>query len=173
MSCYVSVLAIRERSLTKGGFPDLRYRLRALVAKRDWNEIEEIAKNRKSPIGWEVSSLSSPPLFPLTPLLLQQNTNALLPTPQPFFNQTLQAGNQRLAATFVPKCVASGPTTVGEAARMYERCGMRVRAAEEAARARDPDPEFWARLLEAAGGRATQDGRDVDRLAQQIGVRIA
>ncbi|KAI0480552.1 Vps16, N-terminal region-domain-containing protein [Xylariaceae sp. FL0804] len=30
-------------------------RLRALVAKRDWNEIEEIAKSRKSPIGWEVS----------------------------------------------------------------------------------------------------------------------
>lgn len=30
-------------------------RLRALVAKRDWNEIEEIGKARKSPIGWEVS----------------------------------------------------------------------------------------------------------------------
>jgi hypothetical protein len=30
-------------------------RLRALVAKRDWNEIEEISKTRKSPIGWEVS----------------------------------------------------------------------------------------------------------------------
>ena len=29
-------------------------RLRALVAKRDWNELEEIAKNKKSPIGWEV-----------------------------------------------------------------------------------------------------------------------
>ena len=30
-------------------------RLRALVAKRDWNELEEIGKNRRSPIGWEVS----------------------------------------------------------------------------------------------------------------------
>lgn len=30
-------------------------RLRALVAKRDWGELEEIGKNRKSPIGWEVS----------------------------------------------------------------------------------------------------------------------
>ena len=29
-------------------------RLRALVAKRDWGELEEMAKNRKSPIGWEV-----------------------------------------------------------------------------------------------------------------------
>lgn len=28
--------------------------LRALVAKRDWAEIEEIAKIKKSPIGWEV-----------------------------------------------------------------------------------------------------------------------
>lgn len=30
-------------------------RLRALVAKRDWGELEEINKNKKSPIGWEVS----------------------------------------------------------------------------------------------------------------------
>lgn len=29
-------------------------RLRALVAKRDWGELEEIAKVKKSPIGWEV-----------------------------------------------------------------------------------------------------------------------
>lgn len=30
-------------------------RLRALVAKRDWGELEESTKVRKSPIGWEVS----------------------------------------------------------------------------------------------------------------------
>ena len=30
-------------------------RLRALVAKRDWGELEESSKIRKSPIGWEVS----------------------------------------------------------------------------------------------------------------------
>lgn len=30
-------------------------RLRGLVAKRDWNELEEISKTRKSPISWEVS----------------------------------------------------------------------------------------------------------------------
>lgn len=29
-------------------------RLRAMVAKRDWGELEEIAKIKKSPIGWEV-----------------------------------------------------------------------------------------------------------------------
>lgn len=32
-------------------------RLRALVAARRWAEVEEIGKNRKSPIGWEVSSI--------------------------------------------------------------------------------------------------------------------
>jgi hypothetical protein len=37
------------------------YRLRALVSKRDWNELEEWSKTRKSPIGWEVRfSLSFP-----------------------------------------------------------------------------------------------------------------
>lgn len=32
-------------------------RLRALVAKRDWGELEEIGKAKKSPIGWEVRCL--------------------------------------------------------------------------------------------------------------------
>ena len=32
-------------------------RLRGLVAKRDWGELEEISKVKKSPIGWEVSIL--------------------------------------------------------------------------------------------------------------------
>ncbi|KAF2087830.1 vacuolar protein-like protein sorting vps16 [Saccharata proteae CBS 121410] len=50
-------------------------RLRGLVAKRDWNELEEIGKSRKSPIGWE-----------------------------PFFNEILSAGNTRTAALFIPKC---------------------------------------------------------------------
>lgn len=34
-------------------------RLRALVAKRDWGELEEIGKNRKSPIGWEVRPMKT------------------------------------------------------------------------------------------------------------------
>lgn len=50
-------------------------RLRALVAKRDWTELEELAKLRRSPIGWE-----------------------------PFFNEVLGAGNARIAGLFVPKC---------------------------------------------------------------------
>jgi hypothetical protein len=32
-------------------------RLRALVVRRDWRELEEISKTRKSPIGWEVSGI--------------------------------------------------------------------------------------------------------------------
>ena len=50
-------------------------RLRALVAKRDWGELEEISKLRKSPIGWE-----------------------------PFYNEILGAGNTKLASVFVSKC---------------------------------------------------------------------
>jgi hypothetical protein len=34
-------------------------RLRALVVRRDWRELEEISKTRKSPIGWEVSGIHS------------------------------------------------------------------------------------------------------------------
>lgn len=50
-------------------------RLRALVANRDFLEIEEMSKQRKSAIGWE-----------------------------PFFSEVLGAGNPKLAAMFVPKC---------------------------------------------------------------------
>ncbi|KAF8446468.1 Vps16, N-terminal region-domain-containing protein [Terfezia claveryi] len=58
--------------------PEKRYwwlRLRGLVAKRDWGEIEEWSKQKKSPIGWE-----------------------------PFFNECLGARNSKVAALFVPKC---------------------------------------------------------------------
>lgn len=50
-------------------------RLRGLVAKRDWGELESVAQQRKSPIGWEA-----------------------------FFNEILAAGNQKLAGNFVAKC---------------------------------------------------------------------
>ncbi|KAK3692170.1 Vps16, N-terminal region-domain-containing protein [Podospora appendiculata] len=108
-------------------------RLQALVAKRDWNEIEEISRARKSPIGWE-----------------------------PFYNQTLLAGNPRLAAVFVPKCTGLEP---GQAITMYEKCGMRVKAAEEAVKIKDA--EAWSRLLEAAG-RGTTEGREIERLGLAV-----
>ncbi|KIH92692.1 hypothetical protein SPBR_02318 [Sporothrix brasiliensis 5110] len=96
-------------------------RLRALVAKRDWNEIEDIAKAKKSPIGWE-------------------------------------AGNARVAAIFVPKCAGLEP---GAAISMYEKCGMKVKAAQEAVKAKDA--EAWKRLLESAG-RGTAEGQEIEQL---------
>ncbi|KAL2271497.1 hypothetical protein VTJ83DRAFT_868 [Remersonia thermophila] len=108
-------------------------RLQALVAKRDWNELEEISRQRKSPIGW-----------------------------LPFYNQILQAGNPRLAATFIPKCQGLEP---GQSVIMYEKCGLRVKAAEEAVKIKDA--EAWTRLLEAAG-RNTAEGREIERLGLAV-----
>lgn len=50
-------------------------RLRGLVARRDFGELEEVSKQRRSPIGWEA-----------------------------FFNEVLSTGNQKVAGLFVPKC---------------------------------------------------------------------
>ncbi|KAK4992296.1 Vacuolar protein sorting-associated protein 16 [Elasticomyces elasticus] len=52
-------------------------RLCALVSRRDWRELEEMSKTRKSPIGWE-----------------------------PFFNEILGAGNAKLASLYIPKCTS-------------------------------------------------------------------
>ncbi|PHH49100.1 putative vacuolar protein sorting-associated protein 16 -like protein [Ceratocystis fimbriata CBS 114723] len=108
-------------------------RLRALIAKRDWAEITEISKQRKSPIGWE-----------------------------PFYNLSLQAGNPRVAAMFIPKCTTLGP---GMTISMYEKCGLKVKAAEEAVRLRDADA--YVRILQAAG-RGTEEGREIERLGATV-----
>ena len=50
-------------------------RLRALVVARNWGELEDSSKARRSPIGWE-----------------------------PYFNEILGAGNTKLAGAFVAKC---------------------------------------------------------------------
>lgn len=84
------------------------------------------------------------------------------PLAQPFYNQVLQAGNPRLAATFIPKCTGLEP---GQSIVMYEKCGMRVKAAEEAVKMRDA--EAWSRLLEAAG-RGTSEGREIERLGLAV-----
>lgn len=108
-------------------------RLQALVLKRDWSEIEEISRARKSPIGWE-----------------------------PFFNQVIQAGNAKLAATFIPKCTGLEPSQI---IAMYEKCGMRVKAAEEAVKVKDMDA--WRTLLDAAG-RNTAEGKEIERLGLTV-----
>lgn len=105
-------------------------RLRALVAKRDWNDLEEISKSRKSPIGWE-----------------------------PFFNLILAAGNPKLAAIFIPKCAPS--LKPGETVAMFEKCGMRVKAAEEAAKVKDI--ETVDRLRQAAGV-GSVEAREIERI---------
>ncbi|KAH8600344.1 Vps16, C-terminal region-domain-containing protein [Bisporella sp. PMI_857] len=105
-------------------------RLRALVAKRDWNELEELSKTRKSPIGWE-----------------------------PFFNLILAAGNPKLAALFIPKAAPS--LKPGEAISMYEKCGMRIKAAEEAVKVKDI--ESLDRLRQAAGI-GSVEGREIERI---------
>ena len=46
---------------------------------------------------------------------------------------------------------------------MYEKCEMRVKAAEEAVKSKDM--EAWQRLLEAAG-KGTPEGREIERLGQ-------
>ncbi|KAL8683889.1 MAG: hypothetical protein Q9186_000232 [Xanthomendoza sp. 1 TL-2023] len=60
-------------------------RLRGLVAKRDFGELEEVSKQRRSPIGWEA-----------------------------FFNEVLGAGNHKLAGLFVGKCVGLSARERGE-----------------------------------------------------------
>ncbi|KAK5264944.1 Vacuolar protein sorting-associated protein 16 [Exophiala xenobiotica] len=80
-------------------------RLRALTAARLWGEVEEIAKSKKSPIGWE-----------------------------PFYNEVLGAGNTRLASSFIPKCTSLQPA---ERIEMWVKCGMIVKAGEEALKAKD------------------------------------
>jgi hypothetical protein len=48
---------------------------------------------------------------------------------------------------------------------MYEKCGLRVKAAEEAVRLKSA--EAWERLLEAAG-RGTQEGREIEQLGSTV-----
>jgi hypothetical protein len=95
----------------------------------------------------------------LSPLREITNANCeFKPVLKPFFNLTLQAGSPRVAAIFVPKCTGLEP---GETINMYEKCGMRIKAAEEAVRLKNV--EAWERLLEAAG-RGSQEGREIERL---------
>ncbi|KAF7586034.1 hypothetical protein BBP40_009651 [Aspergillus hancockii] len=114
--------------------PDKTYwwlRLRALVAKRDWGELEEIGRNKKSPIGWE-----------------------------PFYNEILGAGNTKLASLFVPKCTN---LPVEDKVEMWVKCGMIVKAGEEAFRAKDFN------TLELLRTRASGPAvADIDRMINQL-----
>ncbi|EKG16533.1 Vps16 [Macrophomina phaseolina MS6] len=106
-------------------------RLRGLVAKRDWNELEELSKTRKSPIGWE-----------------------------PFFNEVLSAGNTRTAALFIPKCTN---LPVPDRIEMWVKCGLVVRAGEEALKAKDMNS--LAELKAKATGNAVHE---IERMIGQL-----
>ncbi|KAK2773743.1 hypothetical protein FQN53_003980 [Emmonsiellopsis sp. PD_33] len=106
-------------------------RLRALVAKRDWGELEELAKPKKSPIGWE-----------------------------PFYNEILGAGNTKLASVFIPKCTN---LPVAERIEMWVKCGMVVKAGEEALKAKDVN------ALELLRPRASGNVvGEIDRMINQL-----
>lgn len=102
-------------------------RLRALVAKRDWAELEEIgSKNKRSSIGWE-----------------------------PYFNEVLGAGNTKLAGgMFVAKCTG---LTAQERSEMWVKCGMIGRAGEELFRAKDVEGLEKLRAKAGAGAGAEID----------------
>ncbi|KAJ5894240.1 Vps16 N-terminal [Penicillium taxi] len=106
-------------------------RLRALVAKRDWGELEEIGKVKKSPIGWE-----------------------------PFYNEVLGAGNTKLSSLFVPKCTN---LSVAERIEMWVKCGMIVKAGEEAQKAKDVATLELLRN-KASGPAATEIERMINQL---------
>ncbi|SMY21189.1 unnamed protein product [Zymoseptoria tritici ST99CH_1A5] len=106
-------------------------RLNALVSRRDWRELEEIAKVRKSPIGWE-----------------------------PFFNEILGAGQPKVASIFIPKITS---VSIAERVEMWVKCGLVVKAGEEALKAKD------RALLEDLRTKATGNSvLDIDRMIAQL-----
>ncbi|KAF2723728.1 vacuolar protein sorting-associated protein 16 [Polychaeton citri CBS 116435] len=106
-------------------------KLQALVSRRDWREIEEMSKTKKSPIGWE-----------------------------PFFNESIGAGNTKTAAVFIPKCTT---LQASDRVEMWLKCGMVVKAGEEALRAKDG--ETLEELRKKAGGNAVGE---IDRMIVQL-----
>ncbi|KAK6592168.1 hypothetical protein H4I96_12028 [Botrytis cinerea] len=114
-------------------------RLRALVSKRDWSALEEISKNRKSPIGW-----------------------------LPFYTLILNAGNQKLAGSFVEKIRAQGEVKGKDIVELWEKCGMRVKAAEECVKIKDVGE--WERVL-AGCTAGSVEYKEVERIGAVGGLK--
>jgi hypothetical protein len=68
---------------------------------------------------------------------------------EPFFNEVLAAGNTRVASMFIPKCTQ---LTVQERVDMWVKCGLLVKAGEEASKAKDR--ELLLSLRDKASGSA-------------------
>ena len=98
--------------------------------------------------GWWpslVGSMLDPALAYISLLLLSrlfsplQQINSLITrshNKQPFFSEILSAGNTKLAAFFIPKCSSSATTPV-ERVDMWVKCGLPLKAAEEAFRVKN------------------------------------
>ncbi|KAI9760862.1 MAG: Kinesin [Chaenotheca gracillima] len=80
---------------------------------------------------------------------------------EPFFNEILSAGNSKLASSFIPKC-----TTVTPAERidMWVKCGLVIKAGEEALKAKD------ATALEELKGKAPGAAAvgEIERMIRQL-----
>ncbi|ORY17052.1 Vps16, N-terminal region-domain-containing protein [Clohesyomyces aquaticus] len=80
---------------------------------------------------------------------------------EPFFNEVLAAGNSRVASLFIPKCTG---VTVGQRVEMWEKCGLLVKAGEEAFKAKD------RALLMEVGERATGSAKvEIERFVGMLG----
>lgn len=81
-------------------------------------------------------------------------------TQQPFFNECLSAGNTKAAANFIPKCTNLAPA---DRMDMWVRCGLVVKAGEEAFRAKDVN------ALEVLRTKATGvHALEIERLLKQL-----
>lgn len=79
---------------------------------------------------------------------------------QPFFTQILGAGHTKLASTFIPKCTN---VTSSERIEMWLKCGMIVKAGEEALKAKDLN------ALELLKGKASGSAvGDIERMLAQL-----
>jgi hypothetical protein len=125
-------------------------RLRALVVRRDWRELEDLSKTKKSPIGWEVSFIWHSYIV----------CNIKLTITQPFFNESLGAGNPKVASLYIPKCIN---LTMAERSEMWIKCGMISKAGEEALKAKDRN------MLEELRTKASGNSAlDIDRMIAQL-----
>ena len=125
-------------------------RLKALVSRRDWRELEELGKGKRSAIGWEVSTIVSNFFFSFFSLT----------SVQPYFDEILGAGNTKLASIFIPKCTN---LSIAERIEMWLKCGMVNKAGEEALKAKDR-----ATLEELRGKASAGQQLDIDRMIAQL-----
>lgn len=79
---------------------------------------------------------------------------------QPFYNEILGAGNTKLASLFVPKCTN---LPAADRIEMWMKCGMVVKAAEEALRVKDVNTLELLRTR--ASGTAVGE---IDRMINQL-----